>query len=91
MFRELKTYQNEFNEIFQVKDVKEFYKYWARKEAYTKAIESGITIPLDKIDTTKNIVFESNNNYYLKSYKMNKYYCSLAYPKKEVNCIEIKF
>lgn len=84
---------NEFNEIIQTNSNDLFYKYWTRKEAYTKAIGSGITIPLDKIDTTKNMISESNNNYYLKSYKMSKYYCSLAYTKKgsKVNWIEIKF
>ena len=86
-------HQNEFNRIIQANSIDSFYKYWTRKEAYTKAIGSGITIPLDKIDTTKNIVSENNNNYYLKSYKINKYYCSLAYTKKgsKINWIEVKF
>ena len=86
-------HHNEFNGITKNNSNDLFYKYWTRKEAYTKAIGSGITIPLDKIDTTKNMISESNNNYYLKSYKINKYYCSLAYTKKgsKVNWIEIKF
>ncbi|NQY06729.1 MAG: 4'-phosphopantetheinyl transferase superfamily protein [Flavobacteriaceae bacterium] len=87
-------HQNEFNRIIQANSIDSFYKYWTRKEAYTKAIGVGITIPLDKIDTTKNMISVSENNkYYLKSYKMNKYYCSLAYTKEgsKVNWIEVKF
>ncbi|AGC75272.1 4'-phosphopantetheinyl transferase [Nonlabens dokdonensis] len=84
---------DEFNKIMQTNDIDLFYKYWTRKEAYTKAIGNGITIPLDSINTTKNMIYEGEHNYYLKSYKINKYYCSLAYTKKgsKINWIEIKF
>lgn len=72
-------HQNEFNVIMQTNSIDLFYKYWTRKEAYTKAIGRGITIPLSSIDTTKNMISVNNNSYYLKSYKTNEYYCSLAY------------
>lgn len=87
-------HQNEFNKIIQTNSSDLFYKYWTRKEAYTKAIGIGITMPLDKIDTTNNMITVSkNNNSYLDSYKMDKHYCSLAYTKKgsKINWIEVKF
>jgi len=86
-------HQNEFNRIIQTDGVDEFYKYWTRKEAFTKTIGSGITLPLDKIDTTKNMISRDENDYYLESHRVNKYYYSLAYNRKgsRINWVEIKF
>lgn len=86
-------HQDEFNRIMQTDSIDIFYKYWTRKEAFTKAIGSGITVPLANIDTTKNMISEGKSNYYLESHKMNNCYCSLAYNKKgsKINWIKVKF
>lgn len=84
---------NEFNKITQTKDVEEFYKYWTRKEAFTKAIGKGIVLPLGPIDTTKKIISKNKDDYYIESHLLDKLFCSLVCNKNEsqINWIDIKF
>lgn len=84
---------NEFNKIRQTNDIEEFYKYWTRKEAFTKAIGEGIILPLGPIDTTKKIISKNKDNYYLESHLLDKLFCSLASTKNksQINWIDIKF
>ncbi|MBD0352628.1 MAG: 4'-phosphopantetheinyl transferase superfamily protein [Flavisolibacter sp.] len=53
-----------------------FYTYWTKKEAFLKAIGSGLNTPLNKVAIKDNIITWENKKWYLFEIKLNSNHVS---------------
>ncbi len=78
----LTDYQNEFStkemdEIFKSEDsLRSFYDLWTKKEAFLKAIGTGLHTPLNKIEINDEKIIWNNENWFLSKIKLDGKYIS---------------
>lgn len=91
----------DFNDVFSEKETAEiqksgilkFYEFWTKKEATSKALGKGFSIPFQKIKIEDNYAVYNNVNWYTLGYKLQNSYCSIASNvlPKEIKHIYINF
>ncbi len=56
--------------------LRSFYGLWTKKEAFLKAIGTGLYVPLNKVQVTNNKITWEKNDWFLTELKLNKDYCA---------------
>lgn len=66
----------EWEEILDDNSLKAFYSYWTKKEAFLKAIGTGLKFPLKNINIIDNKILWHEKPWYLSEIKINREYVS---------------
>lgn len=75
-------YKDSFTKIemdeFYKKGIIKFYEYWTKKEAISKALGQGFSIPFDEIKINEKTNEYNGKNFWIYDYFLDNKYCSIA-------------
>ena len=77
----------EWNNVSTDKSLRSFYTYWTKKEAFLKAIGTGMNIPLKNITIPGNKIVWENREWFLEEIKLDKDY--LSHVSSDTDSLEI--
>lgn len=80
--------EEEWKRIASAGDIRSFYYYWTRKEAYVKALGTGLRKELNAFDVTGRRIQETkceNEKWKAESFAWQKYLVSVVYQEDEEN------
>jgi 4'-phosphopantetheinyl transferase len=74
--------EKELNNILTSEDIlQSFYTIWTQKEAFLKAIGTGLSTPLNKVFIEENKIIWNNSNWFLQDLEIDKDYpCHFCTP-----------